>query len=109
MAIKQSNHRVTCTLTSDEYERLKYWADKNEMSVNEYIREAVESAIKKENGDYDLPTLETKRLNQLVDIVTVLNYNMKELESTVIHYMDSLLNLTRGDNYLLEQDEDGEI
>ena len=61
-----------------------------------------------ENGDYDLPKAEILRLNQLIEIISVLSSDVQSLESVTIHGFDSLLNLTRGDNYLLEE-EDGEI
>lgn len=108
MSEKNDTHRVTCTLSSDEFERLKYWAARNGVSINEYLREAVNKAIGYENGDYDLPTLEIKRLNQLIDVITVLSSNVQSIESVVVSGFDSLLGLTRGDNYLLEK-EDGEI
>ena len=105
MAVKQTNHRVTATITNDEYERLKYWADSHGLSVNEYLREAIELAIRRENQDYDLPTLEIARLNQLVHNMTALSTNVHNLESVVVSGFDSLLSITRGDNYLLESND----
>ena len=106
--IKDGRHRVTVTIDNDTYERLKYWAAKKECSINEFLGFAIEQTIAMENGDYDLPKAEIQRLNQLVDVITVLSSNIQSLEDVTIHGFDSLLNLTRGDNYLLE-DEDGEI
>ena len=102
------SHRVTVTLDDDSYERLKYWAAKNNCSLNEYLRDAYLNQIRMENEDYDLPTLEARRLNQIIDVVTTLSHNIQSLESVTTSGFDSLLGLTRGDNYLLEQ-EDGEI
>lgn len=102
------NHRVTVTIDSDTYERLRYWSAKHGCSINEYLKEALEGAIRYENKDYDLPELEIQRLNQLIDVITVLSSNIQSLESVIINGFDSLLGLTRGDNYLLEN-EDGEI
>ena len=87
--VKKGKHRVTVTIDDDMYEKLKYWATM-------------------ENGDYDLPKAEILRLNQLIETISVLSSDVKSLESVTIHGFDSLLNLTRGDNYLLEE-EDGEI
>lgn len=102
------SHRVTVTLDDDAFERLKYWAGKHDMSINEYLNEAIELSIRRENKDYDLPELEIQRLNQLIDVITVLSSNVKSLEDITVSGFDSLLELTRGDNYLLEA-EDGEI
>lgn len=101
--------RMTLRLDEDTYERIKYWATRRTQgSMNEYVLNAIDMMIKFENKDYDLPTLEQQRLNQLIDIIHVLSQNVASLEEVTINGFDSLLNLTRGDNYLLEQ-EDGEL
>lgn len=108
MELAKDKHRIVARVSNDLYKQIQYWAARNEMSENEYFVEAMEMMIRKENQDYDLPTLEVQRLNQLVDVVTVLSSNVQSLESVVTSGFDSLLGLTRGDNYLLE-DEDGEL
>ncbi|WP_329142971.1 hypothetical protein OIU91_04605 [Streptomyces sp. NBC_01456] len=95
-------------LSSDDKQRAEYWAGKRGFSsVNEYVAEAVVEKIRRENLDYDLPTLEIARLNELVDQVAALAKNSANLERVVTTGFDSLIGLTRGDNYLLD-DEDGE-
>ena len=107
--VKKSNtRRVTATITEDMYERLKYWSQKESISVNQYIVEAIEMKIAYENRDYPLSTLEQARLNQIIDGLAVLSSNIKSLESITISNFESLLGLTRGDNYLLEH-ESGEL
>lgn len=108
MGLKAGSHRVTFTVSDEEYQLLKYWSDRNGVSINEYMKEAMERQIRYENQDYDLPTLEQARLNQLVDLITVLSSNQKSLEQVIISGFDSLLGLVRGENYLL-RDEDGEL
>lgn len=100
--------RVTVTLDKDMFQRLQYWADKKGLSINQYLYEAIESKIAYENKDYPLPTLEQARLNQLIDAMAVLSSNVKSLESVVTSGFDSLLVLTKGDNYLLSH-QDGEL
>ncbi|KOT47137.1 membrane protein [Streptomyces rimosus subsp. rimosus] len=96
-------------LSSDDKQRAEYWADKRGFSsVNEYVAEAVAEKIRRENLDYDLPTLEIARLNELVDHVAALAKNSANLERVVTAGFDSLIGLTRGDNYLLDE-EDGEL
>ncbi|CAL9593809.1 hypothetical protein SUDANB120_05301 [Streptomyces sp. enrichment culture] len=96
-------------LSSDEKQRAEYWADKRGFSsVSEYVAEAVVEKIRRENLDYDLPTLEIARLNELVDQVAALAKNSANLERVVTTGFDSLIGLTRGDNYLLDE-EDGEL
>ncbi|MGW0895753.1 hypothetical protein ACWD0G_01965 [Streptomyces goshikiensis] len=96
-------------LDVDDKQRAEYWADKRGFSsVNEYVAEAVVEKIRRENLDYDLPTLEIARLNELVDQIAALAKNSANLERVVTMGFDSLIGLTRGDNYLLDE-EDGEL
>lgn len=108
MAVAATNHRVTATVTEDTFQRIKYWADKKGISVNEYLCDAIDLMIAYENKDYDLPNLEQARLNQLIDQMVSMSANIHSLEMVVTNGFDSLIGLTRGDNYLLEH-EDGEI
>lgn len=105
---KQIVHRFTLRLPEEDFQRIKYWSDLNQMEINSYILEALELKIKYENKDYDLPTLEIQRLNQLIDAIHVLSSNQQSMEHIITSGFDSLLGLTRGDNYLLE-DEDGDV
>lgn len=101
--------RTTLYLASDDKERARYWATKHDYSsLNEYLCDAINEKIRRENGDYDLPTLEIARLNELVDHIAALSTNVANLERVVIQGFDSLIGLTRGDNYLLDA-EDGEL
>ena len=100
---------VFVRLSPDDKERAAYWADKRGFSsVSEYVAEAVVEKIRRENLDYDLPTLEIARLNQVVDELKALSTNSANLERVVTQGFDSLIGLTRGDNYLLDG-EDGEL
>jgi hypothetical protein len=108
MAQAPDTKRVTATVTNDTFNRLQYWADRKGISINQYLNEAIDQAIAYENQNYPLPTLEQARLNQLIDQMTILSSNVNSLEKVVVSGLDSLLGLTRGDNYLLEH-EDGEI
>ena len=101
-------YRFTASVDEDTYERVRYWASKSSLSINEWLREAIELYIRYLNKDYDLPVLEIQRLNQLIDSISVLSSNVGSLEKVIVSGFDSLISLTRGDNYLLDED-DGEL
>lgn len=101
-----TQRRVTAVLKEEDYQRLAYWAGQHEMSVNEYVRYAIDLAIRRDNKDFDMPTLEAARLNQMLDTMQVLSLNVGNLERTVTAGFDSLLRMTRGDNYLVSEDVD---
>lgn len=98
--------RVTLRMEPEDTERLDYWASKAGLSRNEFVLRMLERWIDIENGNYQLPTLEIQRLNQLIESMSVLSRNVQTLEQVVTSGFDSLLGLTRGDNYLLEQTDD---
>lgn len=106
---RDRREHVGIRLHPDTKERARYWADKHGFSsVNEYLVHAVEEQIRRENLDYDLPTLEIARLNQIADETKALSTNVANLERLMTSSLDSLIGLTRGDNYLLDP-EDGEL
>ncbi|MEO3931432.1 hypothetical protein WMO79_01275 [Micrococcaceae bacterium Sec7.4] len=103
-----SRVRVPVRLHPDTKARAMYWADRDNISVNEFVVEAVEEKIARKNGDYDLPTLEQARLGQLIDEMKALSTNVGNLETVTLNGFDALMGLTRGDNYLADE-ENGEI
>lgn len=105
---KVENKRITVTVDDKLWHMVEYWADKRNVSVNQYLKDALEAAIAYENQDYPLPTLEQARLNQLIDRMASLESNFSSLESVITSGFNSLVSLTRGDNYLLEHN-DGEM
>lgn len=101
--------RVFSRLSSEEKQRAEYWAQKRGFaSVNEYVAEAVAEKIRRESLDFDIPDILTARINQLIDEVKANSTNTANLERVVTMGFDSLIGLTRGDNYLLD-DENGEL
>lgn len=109
MATAKGRKQVKATIDEVLYEKLVFWANKKGMSANQFMANAIDLAIQFESGNYELQTLEQQRLNQLVDVIETLSFNVKGLEDMVKYGFDSLLGLTRGDNYLLDREEDGEI
>ena len=96
--------KLTVRMPDKLNQQVAYWAALNQISANELILEAVELWIRHQNGDYDLPTMEQARLAQLMDLIAVLSQNVDSLEKVTVNGFDSLLNLTRGDNYLANRE-----
>lgn len=96
--------RKTLRFYKSDLNRAEYWADKLGVSINDFMMDAAEAYIAIKNGDYEIPTLEAQRLNQMIDAVTALMRQNDASMSAITSSLDALLRLTRGDNYLLEQD-----
>lgn len=104
MADKAPNERVrtTCRMDSDTYERVKYWAGRHGETVSEYLANAVVLRIAYDNHDFDLDDATVQRIGQLVEGQREVAERMEALEGVVTSAVRSLLQLTRGDNYLLD-------
>lgn len=111
MMTKASNkvHKTTLRLPSELMAQVDYWRDRQSMSLNEYIIEAIEHKIRYENKDYNIPDLEVQRLNQMFEVVLNMTERLETLEAIVTHGFNSIIELTRGTNYLLDDlgDDDG--
>ena len=105
---KVKDCRRTLRLSPECDEKLAYWADKEGYSVNAFIPVILDLYVDIKNGNYQLPTLEQRRLNQLIESIGVMSKDLQSLQQVVINGLDSLIGLTRGDNYLLEA-ETGEV
>ena len=100
--MSRNTKRFNVRVDEDEFKQIEYWANKRGVSINEYARLAFDYMIRRENRDFDVPNIVDQRINQLVDSIAVLSSNVKSLESITTSGFSSLLSLTRGDNYLLE-------
>lgn len=99
--------RLNVRMPASVRDKVDYWAEKEGLSANEFIIECIDGHVARKNGDYDLPTLEQARLAQLVDAQISLASSVANLEKTVMSMASTIIGLTRGDSYLLD-DEDGE-
>lgn len=98
--------RTTVRLHDDDRDKLAYFAAKHDMSNNAYLAQALREKIERENGDYDLPTLEIARLHQITDEMRALTISVANLTTVVHRGFDALIGLTRGDSYLLDEGDD---
>lgn len=97
--------RVTATLSQQKMMMLRYWARKKNMTINEYLRDAVESYIKWEQADHSKPTQEVERLNKRVEAVEGLRLAMYNLQRDVTTGFDTMSAVTHGENEFLNDVE----
>lgn len=96
--------RVECRFDEDLRDDIDYYAKKVGLSRNEFIAESARYYIKYIQNDFDVPLAMVQRTNQLVDLVASLNGRLDSLEDTTKSGIQSIIQLTRGDNYLLDND-----
>lgn len=107
--IKDSkSERHSMRLYPDDFQKLVYWADQFDMDRTEFLIASMHHYIKWRNQDYDLPTAEIQRLNQVVDGLQSLVVSQGSLEQSFTSGINALLGIIRGENYLVDE-EDGEL
>lgn len=100
-----SEKRITLRLDEETHDMLKYWSNKEDVSINQFIIECIHHNVGFLNHDYDIPDAMIRRVNQLVDVINILASNQKSLEEVIINGFDSIMGLARGDNYLLDEEK----
>lgn len=101
--------RISVTVDEKLFKDAQYWADKKGMSMSEYLTDALIKQIQHETSDFDVPNLALQRLNQLIETTEVLSSDIESLENMTTKGFNSLIGLTRGNNYLLSQEDTGEL
>lgn len=96
------NRKMSLRLTEDENDRLNYYSEKWDMSKTDLLLVSFEHYIRWVNSDYDLPRAETRRMNELVDIMNRMVVSQQNLEKSTVSGFETLIGLNRGDNYLID-------
>lgn len=99
---KALEYRANVRMTEDLYNSINYWAEKKGVKVTDYIRDALLLQIKRDNKDYDLPSLEVHRLNQIIDTLEMVSANMSCLQDIVQSNFVNLMTVVNGTNYLMD-------
>lgn len=100
--------RASMRLLSEDKAFIAYWAQVYDMDSTELMMRAVRHYVGWKNQDFDLPTAETQRLNQLIDAMENMASSNDRLANTVTNGFDAMMGIMRGDNYLLEP-ENGDL
>ena len=99
---KIQEYRANIRMSEDLYNSVNYWAEKKNMKVADYIRDAIYVQIKRDNKDYDLPSLEAHRLNQIIDAIEAMDANLTCMQEMFRINFASLMEMANGTNYLID-------
>lgn len=102
---KVMEYRANVRMTRDLYDSINYWADKKGVKVTDYIRDALILQIKRDNKDYDLPSLEAHRLNQIIDALEAMSANVSCLQDMFRSNFVNFMEMISGTNYLIDSNE----
>lgn len=102
---KEQSKRITLRIHPDIHARAQFWAERGGISVNEYVMEAIEQKIERDNGLIaDGGTLMDRRMGQLIDGLKSMESRVGNMEVVTTRGFEMLTQLARGDNFLLDDD-----
>lgn len=97
--------RVEFRVPSDFFVKLDHFAKKEGISRSEFITEACEHYMNQIVTDFNVPVASVQRINQLVEGMTAMERRMFTLENVVDTGLRSIIDLTKGENYLMDEGE----
>lgn len=100
--------RHSMRMYPQDFEALAYWSKQYGVDRTEFLVTAMHHYIKWKNQDFDIPTAEIQRLNQMTDAVNSLISSQDALQKTVVQGFDTILGMSHGPSYLNE-DETGDL
>lgn len=107
---KAKTIRPSFRIDESVYVKAQYWADRAGLSVNQYMVNAVEESIARDSGAKPREvSMLTSQMNQVIDHQQELSSSVDNLYSMLSNALRSFVAMTRGDNYLIDDDEDGEL
>lgn len=99
--------RVTVRMSQQEYDQIKHFANREDVSVNQFILNSCEHYQNWILKDFDVPTAMVQRQNQMVESINRLNSTQANLVKTITYFTDTFFNVT-GTKDLLNHDEGGD-
>ena len=105
----KKEHRLHLRLDERTYKRLEYWATLKQVTIAKYVQDAIDLAIDYENGNFHIDNILDGRMAQMVDAFNAQSSSFHNMMDMMTVFMKMLTDLTRGENYLDDDREDGEL
>lgn len=96
--------RMELRVDADLYEEFRHFAETQQTSINQAMMDAMKWYMNYVYHDYDLPTAEVERLNQLIVSQEGLSESVRSMQRTMINGFRAILGVMHGSSYL-ESDE----
>lgn len=100
--------RPSVRLNKDTYQRVQYWADRKDITANDFIADAIEEKIARLSGD-ELAGADSELmslLNQMIDRMGEIESSMNNFSSVQSNQTKLWTSMLRGNNYLLDDAND---
>lgn len=102
---KSAYKRTNLRLHAETAARAEFWADREGISYNAFVTEAIEEKIARHSGVIvGEESLILSRLNELIDATNWTGNELMSMMQIFTTVMDQFTVMARGDNFLLDDD-----
>lgn len=101
---EKDDKRLTVRMPKQFGAEVEYWASAQGISQNEFAADALFEKVLRCKGDHiaDANSETVAVINQFTDRMAALEYSVNHLTRIIMTVANSVMLLTRGDNYLLD-------
>lgn len=102
---KNAYKRMNLRIHSETAMRAEFWAEREGISYNAFVIEAIEEKIARHSGvNVGEESLVLSRLNELIDATNWTGNELMSMMQIFTTVMDQFTVMARGDNFLLDDD-----
>lgn len=105
----KTEHRLHLRLDERTYKRLEYWATLKQVTIAKYVQDAIDLAIDYENGNFHIDNVLDSRVAQMVDAFNAQSSSFNNMSDAMFTFMKMMTDMMRGENYLDDNKEDGNL
>lgn len=105
----KKEHRLHLRLDERTYKRLEYWATLKQVTIAKYVQDAIDLAIDYENGNFHIDNVLDGRMAQMTDAFNAQSSSFNNMSDAMFTFMKMMTDMIRGENYLDDNKEDGEL
>ena len=88
--------RMQLRLSESDAKLIEQWSEKLNVNKTDFMVAAIRHYVSFQQSDYALPSAETKRLNQLIDVSHLQTQAIQQMDQSIQHLMRQLYLLHTG-------------
>lgn len=94
--VEAKSKRMQLRLSESDAHLINEWSDKLNLNKTDFILAAIRHYVSFQQSDYSLPSAETKRLNQLIDVSHLQTQSIQQMDQSIQQLMRQLYLLHTG-------------
>ncbi len=92
--------KMSVRFPEEAMKQVESWAKLRQVSINDWITDAIYLKLSHENGHYNVPDIMTARMNQLLTAQEAGSRQLENIENLVMQLFQTVLSLENGEDSL---------